>query len=136
VRHLNTPECPRCNAILKDAHPDLQAFARELRKDNPDAHVSWAFRGEAEQNAFKAKGTSNATFGNSPHNFKPALALDWFRLTHTGAHWDRPWFEFVLAPATRAFGLEWGGDWNGNGKRDKNDWDAAHVQLPNWRDLK
>lgn len=26
-------------------------------------------------------------------------------------------------------GLQWGGDWNGNGKEDRDDWDLGHVQI-------
>lgn len=128
MKHLNVENCPRCAMILKDAHPVLRAFAATFRRDNHDAHVAWTYRGERDQNAAFATGKSHARFGESPHNYSPSLALDWFRLLHTGADWGAPWFRDVLAPAVHAAGLVWGGDF-------KSIHDLPHVELPDWRSL-
>lgn len=126
MRHTNTDVCTRCEAILKDAHPDLQAFAAEVRREHPDAHVSWSYRGEKDQNAAFASGVSKARFGESPHNYRPALAIDWFRLTHTGAEWKANWFMDVIVPAARAAGLVSGADF-------PKFRDLPHVELKDWR---
>jgi peptidoglycan L-alanyl-D-glutamate endopeptidase CwlK len=38
-------------------------------------------------------------------------------------YWD------VFGRAVKAYGLVWGGDWNGNGTRDVNDFDRPHAEL-------
>lgn len=127
IVHVNNGKCTKCREIWKDAHPKLQSFAETFQAKNPDGHVAWAYRGEAAQAQFYKTGTSNAQFGQSPHNYKPALALDWFRLTHVGASWDRPWFRDVLASAAKSAGLVWGGEF-------KSINDLPHVELRNWRE--
>lgn len=37
------------------------------------------------------------------------------------------WGEF--GRFAKAHGLKWGGDWNGNGIQDKEDWDLAHAEI-------
>jgi peptidoglycan L-alanyl-D-glutamate endopeptidase CwlK len=127
VRHLNNGSCERCAEILKDACPELQQFATDLQKQHPDAHVSCSYRGEKDQNDAFARGNSNARFGESPHNFRPSLAIDFFRLTQAGgASFDRPWFIAVLMPAARAAGLDPGGDF-------RSFKDYPHVEVKDWK---
>jgi hypothetical protein len=128
-RHTNTGTCEKCAEILQSAHVSLQSFAKEFQKKNPDGHISWAHRGEDDQQAAYVQGKSKATFGNSPHNYRPALAIDWFRLTDSGARWDAPWFRDKLGPAARAHGLVWGGDF-------KSFVDLPHVEMANWKGLR
>lgn len=127
VRHLNNGECPKCAEILKDACEELSQFARNLQKQHPEGHVSCAYRGEADQNRAFDLGHSKARFGQSPHNFKPALAIDWFRLTQAGgAAFDRPWYIATLMPAVRAAGLVSGGDF-------RSFKDFPHVEVKDWK---
>jgi len=67
--------------------------------------------------------------GFSAHNY--GCATDWaeFRPEYTGKQvWDKAkWPEY--SKAVKSAGLVWGGDWNGNGKRDPNDFDLPHNQL-------
>lgn len=126
-KHVNKFECPACDEKLKDAHHDLVLFANRFRGFKQDAHISWAYRGKEDQEAFKAKGTSKAGFGESPHNYKPAMALDFFRIGLDGkADWTADWYNRFLGPAAREAGLVWGGDW----LRFK---DIFHVEIKNWK---
>ena len=127
MRHINNGSCPRCAEILKDACEDLQQFHRGFQAQHPDAHVSCSYRPEADQNRAFALGHSKAKFGESPHNFKPSWAIDYFRLTQAGgASFDRPWYIATLMPAVKAAGLVSGGDF-------KSFKDYPHVEVRDWR---
>lgn len=39
------------------------------------------------------------------------------------------WCWDIYGQAVRTFGCRWGGDWNGNGTRDANDWDRPHCEV-------
>jgi peptidoglycan L-alanyl-D-glutamate endopeptidase CwlK len=60
---------------LAKAHPDLQRVANEAIK-HFDFTVIESYRGKEAQNKAHALGNSKAKFGQSPHNFKPSLAID------------------------------------------------------------
>jgi peptidoglycan L-alanyl-D-glutamate endopeptidase CwlK len=127
MKHRNTPTCPRCEATLRDAAPELQEFARSVRHSDPEAHVSWAYRGKQDQEEALARGTTRAKFGDSPHNYLPALAVDFFRITPNGlAEWNAEWLKARLAIPARASNLVYGGDW-------KNFKDWPHVEVADWK---
>jgi hypothetical protein len=109
MKHVNTGDCPLCNEKLKDAHPRLRAFWKPFQAEHKDAHISWTFRGEADQNDAVRRGTSSLKWPLSKHNKRPSLALDAFRLLPTGADWGHKWYNEVFGPAVEAFGLKWGG---------------------------
>lgn len=91
----------------------------------------------AEQATLYAKGrtktgprVTNALPGDSPHNW--GCASDWaeFRPNFKG---QDPWEKadwVVFRTKVEKVGMRWGGDWNGNLVKDKNDWDLAHAELP------
>lgn len=60
---------------LGQCHPDLQKIAHEAIKEL-DFIVICGYRGEKEQNAAYAKGTSKLRFPKSKHNKSPSLAFD------------------------------------------------------------
>lgn len=60
---------------LKECHPDLQRLAAAIDK-RMDIEVIEGYRGEKEQNAAYAKGTSKLKFPKSKHNRSPSLAFD------------------------------------------------------------
>lgn len=60
---------------LAQAHPDLQRVMYDAIKYN-DFTVICGYRDRAAQDAAYKAGTSKARFGQSPHNFKPSLAVD------------------------------------------------------------
>lgn len=129
MSHINAAECPSCDAFTQQAHPTLQAFAKAFRASCPEAHISCAYRNQVDQESDLAKGVTRASFGQSPHNYQPSLALDWFRLTQAGgAAFDAPWYEAVLKPAAQASGLVWGGSFSSIH-------DLPHVEIADWRQL-
>ena len=67
----------RRDKVLAELHPLLRARVTELL-DLMDGRVSpWCgYRGPADQLAALEAGNSRARFGESPHNFRPALACD------------------------------------------------------------
>ena len=116
--HINGPNCPSCVVFIAQARDQLLVdFAYKFRGANPDAHISCCARGKAAQEADFAKGTSNAHYGQSPHNY--GLSLDFFNLSTSifriilrkllgHAIFDRACYISFLAPMVRRFGrLEW-----------------------------
>lgn len=117
---------------LSECHPDLQRVAHEAIKYF-DFTVYEGYRGPREQMQYLAEGKSRAQFGQSPHNYSPALAFDCFPYTGPGrVQWDNaPLWEdlanaMFLAADAVGVGIEWGGDWT-------TFVDKPHFQLKNWR---
>tara|TARA_Y100001972_G_scaffold113976_1_gene149198 strand:- start:20 stop:523 length:504 start_codon:yes stop_codon:yes gene_type:complete len=118
-------------------------------------------RSENRQNLLKSRGTSKASFGDSPHNFGLAMDLvldtnrirvrerDWKGKMYPDA-WDDTtpaavdvWLK--LGDLCKGMDLEWGGSWiSDGGKIKKNSkgqevvlgWDLPHVEMRNWRKFK
>lgn len=72
------------NLKLATCHAELRRFVAQLSADVEaglvegvsDITVLCGYRGETEQNAAFARGTSKLRFPNSKHNKVPALAVD------------------------------------------------------------
>jgi peptidoglycan L-alanyl-D-glutamate endopeptidase CwlK len=60
---------------LGEVHPDLMALAHAVIAE-VDCTILCGHRDEAVQNEVYLMGHSKARFGESPHNYKPALAID------------------------------------------------------------
>ena len=70
----------------------------------------------------------------SRHNFFPSQAVDVCVDTDPGPGkvivWDKAAYA-PLGPLSKVHGLKWGGDWNGNGRSDdENFLDCPHLELP------
>lgn len=122
-------------AALEKCHPSLQAIAKEAIK-SVDFRVLDATRGrDAQERAF-AGGRSKARFGQSAHNYVPAIAFDLFPAPYD---WNnRQAFidlSKVILQIAKAQGtpLRWGGDWNMDGNLSDG-WDMPHFELHPWRD--
>lgn len=122
---------------LKKAHPLLRKLFLEVGKLT-DIQVLDATRGRAAQElAFRTK-RSKARFGQSAHNYVPAIALDVVPLP---LNWKnhKPFIrlgkEFVLPTAAKlGIKIRWGGDWNMNGVlTDESFVDLPHYELHPWR---
>ncbi len=115
--------------ILKELHPDLQRVANEAIK-YIDFSLICGYRGRIEQERAFKSGASRARFGQSPHNFKPAMAFDFLPYPFQG--WTKiPPFELVGVAILRAahnVGVEitWG-------KNFKGLVDYPHMELRDWR---
>lgn len=115
---------------LRQCHPALQRVAHEAIRGF-DFAVICGERGRAEQETAFAQGTTRAHFGESPHNFAPALAfdavpwpLDWNDLRRF-----REMADVIKGAADREnVPLTWGGDF----KRFR---DRPHFELSGWKAL-
>lgn len=122
---------------LAQAHPDLQKVMHEAIK-HFDFSVICGYRGMADQNKAYASGASKARFGQSPHNFKPSLAVD---CTPYPLDWkdEKAFKEMgkVIMDAAMRLGvrIRWGGDWDFNEKTNDG-WDKPHFELHPWKDYK
>jgi hypothetical protein len=133
----------RRSRVLMELHPELRARVIPLLAELGGRLTPYeGFRDAAAQAKAKAAGTSKAAFGESPHNFKPALAVDVVlhpALVAVRAHkidpsypdlWDDESPDALAAwealeQAAKAHGLE---RVNVDGKRDR-----PHLQLADWR---
>jgi len=122
----------RSEEALSSAHPDLQRIFRSLLARNVDHTVICGERGrEAQEQAYKT-GHSRAHFGQSPHNFAPAMAVDVAPyLTGMGIPWEDKWVfhafaKIVLEEAERmGIELQWGGEFPS--------FDGPHFELKGWK---
>lgn len=123
----------RSLANLKEAHPDLQRVIYQLIKDYPGLkfQINDAQRGRAEQEAAYRNKTSKAHFGQSAHNYKPAVALDIYPLpvSFTKIQPYRDLAKAIISTASKlGVGIEWGGSWPSLR-------DYPHYELSNWKTL-
>jgi peptidoglycan LD-endopeptidase CwlK len=123
---------------LAELHPDLQRVASEAINE-VDFVILDAQRGRAEQEkAFKA-GNSKAHFGQSAHNWIPAVALDVvpYPIDFNNVAGFKAIAKAFLAAAKRLdVPLRWGGDWDMDGDwKDERFLDWGHFELNPWRDF-
>lgn len=99
--HTDDPVCPLCEEKLLTAHADLYDWYHTYVKPiYPGAHISWAWRGQADQDAAVASGKSELTWPHSKHNHmkggKPcSLALDLFEDVGGVAEWPHAFFSEI-----------------------------------------
>lgn len=124
-------------AALAKCHPHLQDIANEAIKEI-DFKVLDSTRGRADQERAFAGGKSKARFGQSAHNYIPAIAFDLFPAPYD---WDNRGAFTALSKVImriakeKGIPLRWGGDWNMDGDKTKTDaWDMPHYELHPWRD--
>lgn len=137
MAHLNNGKCPHCAEIFDKYpgfHPGIRAWFEALQKKQPMAHISCAGRGQTDQELFFRQGTSKAHYGQSAHNFN--AAVDIFRLTLTGADYNRDFFRDVVGGAVTThnanpnnFILTW------FGFPHSPYFELPHVELANWKEL-
>lgn len=126
------PLSPKSEAAIKAAHPLLQKLFRACAADPacPKFQVLESRRGRKDQEAAFARGNSKAHFGQSPHNYDPAIALDVVPLP---LNWDdikafKQLGAFVVAKAKElGIPISWGGGW-------RSFKDYPHYELDPWRD--
>ncbi|MEO6395900.1 MAG: M15 family metallopeptidase [Devosia sp.] len=127
------PLSPRSQAALSHAHPLLKTLVAACAADPrcPPFQVLEARRGRRVQEKAFAKGNSRARFGQSPHNYAVALALD---IAPVPLDWNRlPPFEalgrFIMQKAASLkIPIVWGRNFRGLA-------DYPHFELSNWREL-
>ena len=129
-------------ARLKLLYPDLSIRVIRLLRDvrrilGLQMRVTEALRTMDAQAALYASGRTapgpiltNAKPGESMHHYGCALDFcfrgpDPYLTKDKNA--DYIWRKF--GEIARGYGFDWGGDWNGNGQVEKNDFDKPHIQL-------
>lgn len=126
---------------LDNCHPLLKKLHLEAIKIMPwDYIVTDSIRGEiAQTKAFK-QGFSKVRFGQSAHNYKPAIATDCYPAPFSA---NIPIKKFIIMqieiikPLAIKMGIpiRQGIDFNMNGNLSDDKWDdAPHMELHPWRE--
>lgn len=124
AKHLNFKSCPRCDEFLASADVRLQRWFRAQKEKDPSLHISCSVRDAATQEAVLKSGASKASYGKSPHNYVPALALDLFWITDGKAAFSAT--KYAELAKTMPKDIEWGGNF-------ENFKDMPHFQVRSWK---
>lgn len=118
-------------------HPKLQEIVDEAIK-TVDFKILDATRGRAAQELAFKKGNTKVHFGQSAHNYVPAIAMDLFPAPYD---WDNTaafialWKVIMTIAKAKGIPLRWGGDWEGDGKVNTSGLvDLPHYELNPWRE--
>lgn len=121
---------PKSIERLRTAHPDLQKLAEALDKVIP-IQVLYGYRNKEEQQEAYLTGHSKAQWGESPHNYTPAMAIDvaplpinWTDL----AAFDRMVLELKRLALTLGVKVTCGSDF-------KSFKDRPHIEITGWKQL-
>lgn len=120
---------PKDRSKLLLLHPDLLRVVERFEQNGGQFIVIETLRGKAAQEAAHNAGHSNARFGQSPHNYNPALAVDLGPTNYPGiVPKDYNKLRDGMEKAARELGIHivWGGDWH-----SLKDW--PHFELANWK---
>lgn len=128
----------RSLAARAELHPKLQQVV-DAAILGVDFVILDAQRGRAEQEKAFKSGFSKAKFGQSAHNYVPAIALDLcpYPIDFNDAAKFRIIAKTIMACAAKLkIPLRWGGDWDMDGDwKDERFLDWGHFELTPWRDF-
>lgn len=130
MTHQNNGECPKCAEIFNKYpkfEPKLRGWFIFFQSKYPEAHISCAGRGHAEQETKKLEGRSNASYGKSAHNYNCAIDI-FVQLPKTDIY-DKKWFANKVAPEVPFF-LNW------YGSPESDFYELPHIELREWRKLR
>lgn len=118
-------------------HPKLQAIVDAAIKEI-DFKILDAVRGKAAQEKAFKQGNTKAHFGQSAHNYVPAIAMDLFPSPYD---WDNTKAFIDLSKVILRIAKEqgtpirYGGDWDKDGKINTTGLvDLPHYEMDPWRD--
>lgn len=130
----------RSKKARAELHPFLQQLVDEAIKEI-DFVILDAQRGRAEQEKAFRGGFSKAKFGQSAHNYIPAVALDICPFPIDFNNLDKPnGFKaiakvFMRIAKEKKLPVRWGGDWDMDGDwKDEKFLDWGHFEIHPWRD--
>jgi hypothetical protein len=126
------PMSKRTALNIDPCHPMLKRLVYE-GLHYVDFTVTTGFRGKADQEAALRGGFSKAAFGQSPHNYKPALAIDAYLNpidVNSAANCKALARVLRYVAITLDVPLLWGGDYRGKFK------DLPHFELADWEAFK
>lgn len=119
-------------------HPLLRSIVDEAIKE-VDFKILDSTRGRAAQTRAFLQGNSKAKFGQSAHNYVPAIAMDLFPAPYDWENvkaFERLAQVVLRIAKEKGIPLRWGGDWNMDGSKTTSDsWDKPHFELHPWRDF-
>ena len=125
--------CPLCAEKLTQANDFFTDwFFKLVKVEFPDAHISWSYRNEQDQNQMVYEGKSKLHWPDSAHNFRDAnfqpksRAVDLFEIDNSyKALFRQAFYEGVnTLNLQNSQPVKWGGSWPTLGDRD-------HFQLNN-----
>lgn len=130
LHHTDGESCPLCVEKLKQAHLYLVQWFLVLKRKYPNVHVSWAWRGQRDQDHALETHASALRWPFSAHNHTMkdgspcSMALDLFQLDEDGvARWSPTFFSKVNAENEAAGEpIQWGGKFKSFG-------DSCHFQF-------
>lgn len=116
---------------IEQLDTDLQLVLHEAIQHCPhDISILCGHRDKEDQEDAFDRGLSNAHFGQSAHNFTPALGFDF--CLYPDAEWDNEdkykevWEHIQSIAGSLGVELVYGGDWSFK------DW--GHIELKHWRE--
>jgi len=124
----------KSNEKKLSCHVDLQLILNQAI-EIIDFSVIKGFRGEEEQNKAFDGGFSKLKYPKSKHNKKPSMAVDIQPYPYPNHKYLSRQCTFIAGVVMGcAYDLDlkirWGGDWNGNGRIDDNNFnDLFHFEL-------
>ena len=122
---------------IVNCHPLLQVVLYAARTEI-EFRVLDSRRGKAAQEKAFKEGKSKAKFGQSAHNYQPAVAVDLFPAPYDWnnlAAFEKLAKVVMRIAKEKGVPLRWGGDWNMDGDKTKSDaWDKPHFELHPWRE--
>lgn len=115
--HQSNGPCAGCEKKLTQCDPFWTNWFASLKANWSNAHISWGFRGQADQDADYNAGSSKLKWPFSKHNFMlddgtpNSLALDLFQINEEGkAVFDPKWYTLVFHwSLAQGYPVEWGG---------------------------
>lgn len=130
--HSNDGKCSGCDKIFS-RYPGFHAALKEwfvsFQAKHPEAHISCAGRGRAEQEAQVVHGVSRAHYGKSAHNYNAAIDIFEDGGKSRSEIYETGWFRSILAPALPPW-LDW------YGKPGSEYHELPHVEVAEWRTLR
>jgi peptidoglycan LD-endopeptidase CwlK len=126
----------RSKKARKELHPTLQKLV-DLAIKEVDFVILDAQRGRAEQEKARKGGFSKAGFGQSAHNYIPAVALDVCPYPidfDDAAKFRKIAKVFMRIAEEHDLPIRWGGDWDMDGDwKNERFLDWGHFELNPWR---
>lgn len=126
----------RSRTKLANAHPQLQRVFNEVIKYT-DITILETTRNKFKQTEAYKKGTSKVKYGDSAHNYMPAVAID---VAPYPIDWNNEKRFIELSTIVRReakrlmIPIRWGGDWDRDGDMtDQSFHDLPHYELHPWR---
>lgn len=138
AKHNNSGSCDKCSEIfnLFAVSPLLKRWFFYTQSLVPDAHISCAGRGAAEQEALLQRKATRAAWKQSAHNW--GAAVDIFQLTSDGKlSYDKDWFNKKIATSVEYFNkLSQSCSLNWYGAPGSAFYELPHVEIKDWSKLK